>query len=108
MTNENIEITKEEEVKENRFTKHLKKHKVVYVAVASSGVTVLGMTLSNRMENYNQYMKGASKMHDALWGYFADNVKNGVLSMELLTDTDDESLKGNMKILKSFVESKED
>lgn len=112
MTNEKIEIKTEEEIKENRFMKHLKKHREKYGVIVGSGVTALGMSLlyNSRLKeiSYESYMRGGLVMHEVMWNYLAEHVKDGVLKLELLKATDDEDLKNNMKILKQALESKED
>lgn len=112
MTNENIEIVNEEEVKGNRFTKHLKKHKYVYMAVAGAGLTVLGMkvNMNSKLKEvaYKGYQMGCEDMNALTWGVLAKNVKEGIIQLDLIGETNDAGLKHNIEAIKKFVESGEE
>lgn len=106
MTNKKVEINKEE-VEENRFTKHFKKHKSAYATAAVAGVSMVGMKLSENRRLAEAIRFGMKIEAEMTWTNLTKHVKAGKLSIEQLGEIDGEALKHNIATLKELVKSEE-
>ena len=96
---------------ENRFMRHLKKHKGVYITAVGAGAALIGMKIKTDKEMatvaYSCYRLGMRDEAQMSWNRILNHVKDGVLTMELTGETDDDIIKHNMELLKTLV-SEED
>ena len=108
---EKLEALEKKEVKGNRFTRHLKKHKSAYITAAGAGAALIGMKIKTDRKlatvAYSCYRLGMRDEAQLSWNRILNHVKDGVLTMELTGETDDEIMKHNMELLKTLV-SEED
>lgn len=106
MTNKKVEI-KKEEITENRFMKHFKKHKSAYATAAVAGVSMVGMKLSENRKIEEAFRLGLRTETRLIWTQLTEHVKAGKMSIEQLGEIDDEILKHNIETLKELVKSEE-
>lgn len=108
MTNQVNEIQKEEEVKESRFKKHVKKHKSLYTGIVGTGVGAIGTKLVMEAK-YKSYLSrafelGAAIQNEQMWFVFKEKIQSGILKMEMLED-DDSNIKANLEKIAELIKA---
>lgn len=108
MTNQINNVQKEEEVKESRFKKHVRKHKAAYTGIVGTGVgvisTKLAMEIKLKVHVARAFELGAHLQNEYTWSTIKEKIQDGVLKMEMLKD-DDSFVKENLEKIAEMIKS---